>query len=187
MSRAALRAAAVAALLCVVASPLSAESAPKEPVGYRLDDYRSATPQTLKGAKVIDARAAHEVWAAKASVFVDVLPQPPKPKDLPPTAVWRERPRDDIPGSVWLPDTGYGELAAPMQHYFEENLARVTAGEKSKSLVFYCRANCWMSWNAAKRALALGYANVTWFPQGTDGWEKAGFPLEARAPEPRPQ
>jgi PQQ-dependent catabolism-associated CXXCW motif protein len=40
---------------------------------------------------------------------------------------------------------------------------------------------CWMSWNAAKRAVALGYARVHWYPDGTDGWAAAGLPLaEAR-------
>ena len=34
-----------------------------------------------------------------------------------------------------------------------------------------------MSWNAAKRALALGYGNVAWFPDGTDAWEALGLPL----------
>ncbi len=35
-----------------------------------------------------------------------------------------------------------------------------------------------MSWNAAKRALALGYQNVAWYPDGTDGWHEAGLPLQ---------
>jgi rhodanese-related sulfurtransferase len=43
-----------------------------------------------------------------------------------------------------------------------------------------------MSWNAAKRAVALGYSNIIWYPDGTDGWEKAGLPLTPATPEPRP-
>jgi rhodanese-related sulfurtransferase len=42
-----------------------------------------------------------------------------------------------------------------------------------------------MSWNAAKRAMSLGYSNVAWYPEGADGWAKAGHPLEPREPEPR--
>jgi rhodanese-related sulfurtransferase len=34
-----------------------------------------------------------------------------------------------------------------------------------------------MSWNAAKRALALGYTHVMWFSEGTDGWQELGYPL----------
>ena len=44
-----------------------------------------------------------------------------------------------------------------------------------------------MSWNAAKRALALGYTRVAWYPEGTDGWAADGLPLEARTPVARPQ
>ncbi len=34
-----------------------------------------------------------------------------------------------------------------------------------------------MSWNAAKRAISWGYANVIWFPDGTEGWAEADLPL----------
>jgi rhodanese-related sulfurtransferase len=30
-----------------------------------------------------------------------------------------------------------------------------------------------MSWNAAKQALSYGYTNVAWYPEGTDGWQRA--------------
>jgi PQQ-dependent catabolism-associated CXXCW motif protein len=52
--------------------------------------------------------------------------------------------------------------------------------------VIYCLRDCWMSWNAAKRALAMGYSNVVWYPEGTDGWEEWGLPLQEIQPEPRP-
>jgi PQQ-dependent catabolism-associated CXXCW motif protein len=53
-------------------------------------------------------------------------------------------------------------------------------------LVIYCLADCWMFWNAAKRALAYGYANVAWYPEGTDGWECAMLMTSEAQPEPRP-
>lgn len=158
---------------------------PREPEGYRLDAYRAPVPATLTGATVIDTAKAFDMWKAKAAVFVDALPHAPKPEGLPKNAVWREQPRFDIPGSVWLPDTGYGELAEATQRYLEKGLARATASDKAKPLVFYCLENCWMSWNAAKRAMSLGYANVFWYPQGTDGWAAQKHPLEERKPEPR--
>ena len=34
-----------------------------------------------------------------------------------------------------------------------------------------------MSWNAAKRAVALGYSAVNWYPEGVDGWAAAGGKL----------
>ena len=50
----------------------------------------------------------------------------------------------------------------------------------------YCQADCWMSWNAAKRILSYGYSNVAWYPDGTDGWERANLPMAEAQPEPRP-
>jgi PQQ-dependent catabolism-associated CXXCW motif protein len=166
------------------ASAIAEGPALTEPEGYRLDDYRAPTPATLRGAHVIDTKQAFDLWQAKSAVFVDALPRPPKPADLSPKTVWRDKPRADIPGSVWLVNTGFGALAEATERYFQTGLAKATGGDKKKPLVFYCLADCWMSWNAAKRALSLGYADVSWYPDGTDGWEKEGHPLEDRAPEP---
>ena len=59
-----------------------------------------------------------------------------------------------------------------------------TKGRRDAPVVFYCLANCWMSWNAAKRAASWGYTRVYWYRDGTDGWEAAGLPLAAAAPVP---
>jgi PQQ-dependent catabolism-associated CXXCW motif protein len=158
-----------------------------EPDGYRTDDYRSPTPATLRGAKVIGTDEAEAIWKSGNAVFVDVMPHPPRPPGLPPETIWRERPRLNIPGTTWLPDTGYGALATITETYLRTNLERVSGGDRGKLLVFYCLRNCWMSWNAAKRALAMGYMNVAWYPDGTDGWDDALLPLKESKPEPRPE
>ena len=154
-----------------------------EPTGYRVDDYRAPTPATLAGARVLTTADAELYWK-NGAVFVDVLAHNPRPANLPNGTIWREKTRRDIPGSLWLPDTGYGELAAGTENYFRLALERVMQSDSAKFLVFYCLRNCWMSWNAAKRALALGYKNVAWYPEGTDGWEAAGLPLREAKPEP---
>lgn len=159
---------------------------PPEPPSYRMEDYRAPVPATLQGATVLSTDDAHRLWQSGQAAFIDVLPRPPRPKELPASTLWRPRPRTDIPGSTWLPDTGYGALAPVMQHYFEDGLMRASGHDRKRKLVFYCLADCWMSWNAAKRALALGYPNVSWYPGGTSDWAARGFPLEAREPVPRP-
>jgi PQQ-dependent catabolism-associated CXXCW motif protein len=180
------RAALVFVFATLAGASLAAQkAAPHEPAGYRLDNYGAPVPRALKGAAVLSTAIAFELWSKKAVIFVDVLPRPPKPAGLPKDSVWRDAPRQDIPGSIWLPDTGYGELAAPTLRYFESGLARATHDDKSKPLAFYCRKDCWMSWNAAKRALSIGYSNVSWYPDGADGWAAAGKTLEPREPEPR--
>jgi rhodanese-related sulfurtransferase len=42
-----------------------------------------------------------------------------------------------------------------------------------------------MSWNAAKRVLSYRYSNVAWYPDGTDGWQRANLPIEESQPVPR--
>jgi PQQ-dependent catabolism-associated CXXCW motif protein len=85
-----------------------------------------------------------------------------------------------------LPDTGYRRLAPATEGYLQRGLARASQDNKATPSVIYCQAECWMSWNAAKRVLSFGYANVAWYPEGTDGWERAELPLTEAQPEPRP-
>ena len=175
------------AMLAVISSaalPVRAQDKPAEPEGYRTADYRAPVPTTLAGARVLTTEQAAAIWRDKSGTFVDVLPRAPKP-NLPAGTVWRERPHSDIPGSIWLPDTGYGRLATSTEEYLRRGLARASQGDAARLLVIYCQENCWMSWNAAKRVLSYGYGNVAWYPEGTDGWARANLPLVDAEPEPR--
>jgi PQQ-dependent catabolism-associated CXXCW motif protein len=162
-----------------------AEELVPEPEGYRTEDYRAPVPDTLAGGHVLTTAETEAIWRAKSGVFIDVLPRPPKPSNLPAGTVWRDKPRFDIPGSVWLPDTGYGELAEATETYLRQGVVRASGGNRATLIVVYCQANCWMSWNAAKRILSYGYSNVAWYPDGTDGWERANLPTVVSQPEPR--
>ena len=168
-----------------LALPARAQENAPEPEGYRTDNYRAPVPASLAGARVLATGEAEAIWRAGAGVFIDVLPHAPKPQNLPAGTVWREKPRLNIPGSIWLPDTGYGTLAAATDDYLRHGLARASGGNRATLLVIYCLADCWMSWNAAKRALSYGYHNVAWYPEGTDGWQRADLPLAESQPEPR--
>jgi PQQ-dependent catabolism-associated CXXCW motif protein len=166
-------------------APVGAQESTPEPSGYRTDNYRAPVPATLAGVRVLTTEQAEAIWRSGSAAFVDVLPRPPKPANLPEGTIWRDRPRLNIPGSIWLPDTGYGTLAAAAEDYLRNGLISVSGGNNAKLLVIYCLADCWMSWNAAKRALSYGYSNVAWYPEGTDGWQRADLPLADSRPEPR--
>jgi PQQ-dependent catabolism-associated CXXCW motif protein len=170
----------------LMAAAAHAQDRVAEPDGYRTDNYRAPVPATLAGARVLSTEQAEAIWRAKSGVFIDVLPRAPKPKNLPEGTIWRDKPRLNIPGSIWLPDTGYGTLATATEDYLKRGLEHASGGERSRLLVFYCLADCWMSWNAAKRALSYGYADVAWYPEGTDGWAFADLPVVDAQPEPRP-
>jgi PQQ-dependent catabolism-associated CXXCW motif protein len=159
-----------------------ATAAVDEPQDYRLDHFRAEVPATLKGATVITSAEAERLWRGREAVFIDVLPRPPKPANLPPGTIWRESERENIPGSIWLPNVGFGVLQPVMESYFRQGLSEATGGDSNRPILFYCLERCWMSWNAAKRALALGYRKVLWYPEGTDGWSRRGLPLERRTP-----
>lgn len=158
-------------------------SLPTEPEGYRMADYRAPVPETLEGAKVLTTDSLEALMRAANPILIDVLPAPRKPKD---TGLWLPPKRDNIPGSVWLANTGYGELSAEFANYLETSLVELTDNDPSRQLVFYCEADCWMSWNAAKRALSLGYQNVAWYPEGTNGWAESKLPLLRAKPKPMP-
>jgi len=152
--------------------------------GYRTHDYRAPTPLTVPGGRMIDTDEARALLDRRDVVWVDMLPAPRRPEGLAPGSLWRPSPRLGIPGSVWLPEAGRGVLPAETEAWFRDSLARATGGDLGRPVVFYCLADCWMSWNAAKRAASLGHREVLWYRDGTDGWEAAGLPTEVLHPAP---
>src|SRR2546423_13062742 len=99
-----------------------AENAP-EPEGYRTVNYRAPVPATLAGARVLRTEQAESLWRSRSGVFVDVLPRPTKPSNLPAGTIWRDKPRFNIPGSIWLPDTGSVDLAPTPETYLQDGYA----------------------------------------------------------------
>ncbi|MEP1612398.1 MAG: PQQ-dependent catabolism-associated CXXCW motif protein [Roseobacter sp.] len=176
-----------AATFFLVATQSEAQTAP-EPKDYRMAHYRAPVPATLSGATVVGPEEAHGLWIADDAAFIDVLPQPPKPANLPEGTIWRDKPRHSIPGALWVPNVGYGAIAGVTQSYFRTALEAATNGVLEHPIVLFCLEDCWMSWNAARRALSWGYTSVYWLPEGTDGWALWGYPLERVLPmEGQPQ
>ena len=171
------------AVLLMFSAPAMAQTVP-EPSDYRMDHYRAPVPDAITGGTTIGPEEAHQLWTDGAAAFVDVLPQPPKPANLPEGTLWREKPHDTIPGAIWLPNVGYGKIADVTAAYFRAGLTEVTNGDPSRPVVFFGLEDCWMSWNAARRAIEWGYSAVYWFPEGTDGWSLWDYPLERVKPAP---
>ena len=95
-SRAARRAGTAALLLALTIAGLfslplastlwpraQAEELVAEPDGYRMGDFRSFVPETVQGGRAITTEEAKAIHAAGNAVFVDVLPQNPRPPNLP--------------------------------------------------------------------------------------------------------
>lgn len=178
---------AVLRAVCAGAGTLlarQASSAAAEPDGYRLDDYQGETPATLNGVAALTTAEAKALWAAEGVTFVDVLPHAPRPQGLPADTIWREKPHRSIAGAQWLPEVGRGVLAAETEDYFKRGLDEITGHDRSHPLVIFCKRQCWMSWNAAKRAESYGYTRVRWYADGIEGWSDAAMPLEEVQPRP---
>lgn len=178
------------ALLALVLLATGAQAEEREhfeaETGYRISRYRAPTPATAPGATTITVDEVKRITRDTNAVLIDAMPAEGAGPD-PKTGGWRlVKTRAHIPGSVWLPDVGRGRLSPAMESYFKSNLARLTGDDPTRALIIYCVADCWMGWNAAKRAASYGYTHIYWFPDGTDGWRDWEGDLVPAAPVPLP-
>ncbi len=150
--------------------------------GFRMGRYRAPVPDRIPGGTLVGAERLAALIAADSPILIDVYP--PKGAGADPLdGTWRvSEAHATIPGSVWLPEVGRGYLEDDLEDYFRHNLERVTDRDPSALLVFFCISDCWQAWNAARRAILWGYANVHWFPEGTDGWRESGRDLVPAEP-----
>ncbi len=177
--------AAAAALLGLACGPLAAAEALFDPVtGYRVSQYKAPVEPSPEGVTRLGLDELQKLIADKKPVLVDVLPAEGGRPDRA-TGVWQLRqPHSDIPGSHWLPEVGRGKLEPWQERYFTTRLAALTGGDTAKPIVVYCQSDCWMAWNALKRARGLGYTALYWYPDGTDGWRDFDAELAPVMPDP---
>lgn len=147
--------------------------------GYRVAWFRSPTPENAEGAETLTVEQLERLLDKDPRpLLLDVLP-------LTWMGVWVEmEPHHSLPGAVWLPNVGQAELDPLWDRYLDQNLERLTSGKKGHSVVVFCRADCWYSWNAVKRIVRRGYSDIYWYRLGTDGWLEAGHKLTDIDPEP---
>ena len=152
--------------------------------GFRIAKYRAPTPERAPGAQRISLKDLQALIGSSKTILLDVRPAKGGRLDET-TGKWQlSKAMKTIPGSVWLPNVGYGVLTPTISAYFRDNLVRLTGGDRMAKLVMFCRSDCWMSWNAAKRAAEWGYGAVYWFAEGVDDWVQAGLPLVNADPTP---
>ncbi|MEI2384311.1 quinoprotein dehydrogenase-associated putative ABC transporter substrate-binding protein [Breoghania sp. JC706] len=152
-----------------------------EPAGYRMDDYRAPVPAGLAGARTVDVDGLLALRESEEPVLIDVFPAARKPEGRTPDQIWREPKRATIKGAHWLANMGLGALPEREETAFRAELERLSDGGKHP-LVFFCEPECWMSWNAAKRALSYGFDKVVWYPGGVARWSEADQLLEETRP-----
>ncbi len=167
----------VVLLICLFGFVLPAIASDR-PDGYRTHEYDAPVPDEAPGAITVSDETTYALWRTGRVVIIDVMPDIKKPKGLPKNAKWKGRTRISIPGALWWPDVGFGELSSALETKFKADLDRVTGNNKKAPLLFLCRMSCWMSWNASKRAASYGYETVFWYPSGSTGWEFWDYPTQ---------
>ena len=150
--------------------------------GYRITRYRSPTPDHAEGGQLITTAELNAIISSEIPpLLINVQP-----------LQWRQgiflqqQPQTGIPGSRWLPNVGQGEPEQIWLDYFRFYLHENTDGRTDTDIVLYCTADCWMSWNAVKRAHSWGYTQLYWYKEGIDGWQEADLPETTLSPEPLP-
>jgi PQQ-dependent catabolism-associated CXXCW motif protein len=133
--------------------------------GYRLSDVHDATPQSLAHIRTIGTQDL-----AKA------LLDPVRPVVI---DVWGGA-NDALPTAETLLNGGLAfdnsEKELPYHQRFTA-LLNLLAPDKNRPIVFYCTGHdCWLSANAAMRAVEAGYTQVLWYRGGYSAWKAAALP-----------
>jgi PQQ-dependent catabolism-associated CXXCW motif protein len=168
--------------------PLATTSPAPEPADFWTGPINTAVPATIAGGKVInDARRVRSLLKRPETIIVDVSNAPRRPDNLATGAPWLPLPHQAIPGSLWIPGAGLGQIPATVDEFFRKQLATATGSDLSRQVIVYCHQTCWLSWNAAKRAIGYGYRNVYWYRDGIEGWKAAHFPTAVIEPRVAPE
>lgn len=129
------------------------------------DPMHGPTPTSIPGGQVITTKGLAALVQGRQAphILFDVLGQ-----------------METLPNAVpaaWLAQPG--SFNDSVQQQVGEVLGQRTHGRKDVALVFYCLSReCWMSYNAALRAIHAGYTNVLWYRGGIEAWKSAGLPMQ---------
>jgi len=171
-------------LMLAMAAPILAQA--QEPLfnaqGYRSAHYRAPTRRPPEGVARIAPAAAAQLRPDIDALFIDVTPAQGASREA--DGRWRlAEARQSIPGAHWFPESGRGALDPQIEGWFMAGVARLTNGRRDRPIILFCLADCWMSWNAARRLRAHGYERAWWLAEGSDGWRDLGLTLEPVVPE----
>ena len=135
----------------------------------RQQPYHAPTPREIPGALVVDTGQLQAMLAGPdPPILIDVL---------------SEDGHVTLAGARWLSGIGRGtNFMDPVQSLLLRLLGELSGGDKARPMVFFCAGSqCWLSYNAALRAVAAGYRNVFWYRGGVEAWVEAGLPTARTA------
>jgi len=135
----------------------------------RAVDYHAPTPREIPGGRVV-----------RTVELYDMLQKEPRPFLI---DVLGGGIHTTIAGAFWMIGAGAGDFSREEEKRFLAALAGFAGGDRNRPLVFFCvDTECWLSYNAALRAIAAGYTNVMWYRGGIAAWRQAGLRMTMSDP-----
>ncbi|MGV3510743.1 MAG: rhodanese-like domain-containing protein [Novosphingobium sp.] len=165
-------------------TPNSAATPPElfDAAGYRTARYRAPVDRLPTPAVAIPLEQVLRLRPGVDALFIDVLPAEGGVRD-PLDGTWSlAASHETIPGAAWHPETGRGHPDAVLWRGLRDAVDVARARRPTLPVVVFCRSDCWMSWNAARRLASEGFGEVYWFAEGIEGWHEAGRALVPARP-----
>ena len=168
------------AALSLAAAPTHAQDF--DEAGYRTTRYRAPVAELPEPAMRMAAADVLALDPERDALFLDVMPVEGGVRDEASGAWKLSTGHETIPGAQWHPETGRSPVDTVLWDALVRAIAAARRTDPALPVVVFCREDCWMSWNAARRLATQGIPRVYWFAEGTDGWHAAGRPLTAAIP-----
>lgn len=171
---------------------LSAAAAPARPdapaalfdaQGYRSASYRAPVNRAPFPARRITLAAARRLHPERGALFVDVLAAEGAHRDAVSGQWTLIAEHESIPGALWFPDVGHSAPDPVLWRAFADRVATFRKAHPKAPVIVFCRTDCWMSWNAARRLAYAHAPHILWLPEGIEGWRDAGGTLAKVQPE----
>lgn len=149
--------------------------------GYRAQRHRAPVTRDPRPAPRIALVAALGLSPGRDALFLDVLPAIGGVRD-PRSGKWRLGEEHlTIPGAAWHPEAGRSDPDPALWQALLREVAAARRSDPTRPVVVFCRTDCWMGWNAARRLALGGIGNVWWLAEGIEGWRRTR-PLVAAQP-----
>jgi PQQ-dependent catabolism-associated CXXCW motif protein len=131
--------------------------------------YHSPTPTRVPGGKVVTTGELKALLQREPRPFlIDVL---------------GGTVHSTIAGAFWMVGAGAGDMDKDEETRFAKAIAGFAGGDKARPMVFFCvDSECWLSYNAALRAIGLGYTGVMWYRGGIAAWRIGENPMARSDP-----
>lgn len=167
----------MALALAFAAGAVPAPADDFDAAGYRATRFRAPVDRAPTPAERIALAAALRLAPGRDALFIDVLPVEGGHRD-PASGHWRlSQPHATIPGAQWHPETGRSPVDPALWKGLRDAVTRARRGHPRLPVVLFCRIDCWMGWNAARRLAKDGVRRIYWLAEGIEGWDGAGRPL----------